>query len=71
MFFPATSTVGKTFLNLEGCATVAGVDEVSSMGGDYRNMKMVGYKGGVRVLSCCSNCAPIDAFLLHSFIPLF
>ena len=48
MFFPATSTVGKEFLNLKGGANVVGVDEVSSMGGEYRNMKMIGYKGGVR-----------------------
>ena len=49
-FFPATSTVGKAFLNLiDGKPTLAGVDDVSSMGGDYRNMKMVAFKGGVRL----------------------
>ena len=48
MFYPATSTVGKAFLNLKGGATVVGTDEVSSMGGEYKNMKMLGYKGGVR-----------------------
>jgi hypothetical protein len=35
MFYPATSTVGKAFLNLKGGANVVGVDEVSSMGGEY------------------------------------
>ena len=68
MFYPATSTVGKAFLNLKGGANVVGVDEVSSMGGEYKNMKMLGYKGGVRSqilarivlpshhLSLCKSC---------------
>lgn len=47
-FFPATRTVGKSFLNLkDGAAKEVGVEEVSSMGGDYRNMKQIAYKGGV------------------------
>jgi hypothetical protein len=54
MFFPATSTVGKAFLNLKGGATVVGTDEVSSMGGEYKNMKMIGYKGGVRLQFRCA-----------------
>ena len=68
MFFPATSTVGKSFLNLEGCGTVVGVDGVSSMGGDYRNMKMIGYKGGVRMLSDCSNRAPLACCSYFTFL---
>ena len=47
-FFPATSTVGKTFGVPEGSGfKEGGVDDVSSMGGDYRNMKLLGYKVGV------------------------
>ena len=38
-FFPATSTVGKTFGVPEG----SGFKE----GGDHRNMKLIGYKVGV------------------------
>ena len=68
MFYPATSTVGKAFLNLKGGANVVGVDEVSNMEGEYKNMKMLGYKGGVRSqilarivlpshhLSLCKSC---------------
>jgi hypothetical protein len=47
-FFPATSTVGKSFLNLKDGPKEVGIEDVSSMGGDCRNMKMVAFKGGVR-----------------------
>ena len=47
-FFPATSTVGKSFLNLKDGLKEVGIEDVSSMGGDCRNMKMVAFKGGVR-----------------------
>jgi hypothetical protein len=40
-FFPATSTVGKSFLNLKDGPKEVGIQDVSSMGGDCRNMKMV------------------------------
>lgn len=51
-FFPYTATVGNTFLRMTDAdgeeGAVVGVDGVSSMGGDYPNMRQLGYKVGVR-----------------------
>jgi len=47
-FFPVTSTVGKDFFNVGEKPGVVGKDEVGTMSGDYPNMKMFGYRLGVR-----------------------
>ena len=61
MAYAATSTLGASFLNINGdggAPQVVESDMVSSMNGEYANMRQVGYKTGVCASTMCRNvCA--------------